>query len=219
MTLPGDDFDGSRMTPRGAAAIIAMMFAATGAAAPAPQPANGSGTFGLYAARDFRLTTGECRDCPTIRQALWYFRDQVIAVPLPGHPRVGFRDRRARDRRRAPLGRGARAGNADRLSAARVGGRTRRRARRQVVGRCVATRHGRRFDRVPAHGKNSAQSFVLRRVIGRVLPPARADRTWDADRQRIYCANVLARGFPVGGVAPPRARCRPACLRRKDCAA
>ena len=67
-----------------------MMFAATGAAAPGPQPANASGTFGLYAARDFRLTTGECTDCPTIRQALWYFRDQVIAVALPGHPVSGF---------------------------------------------------------------------------------------------------------------------------------
>jgi hypothetical protein len=78
------------MTPRWAAAIIAMMFAATGAAAPGPQPANAGGTFGLYVARDFRLTTGACTDCPTIRHALWYFRDQVIAVPLPGHPVSGF---------------------------------------------------------------------------------------------------------------------------------
>lgn len=78
------------MTPRGAAAIIATMFAATGAAAPAPQPANASGTLGLYAARDFLLTTGECTDCPTIRQALWYFRGQTIAVPLPGHSVSGF---------------------------------------------------------------------------------------------------------------------------------
>ena len=52
--------------------------------------ANASGALGLYPARDFRLTTGECTDCPTIRQALWYFRDQVIAVPLPHHPVSGF---------------------------------------------------------------------------------------------------------------------------------
>ena len=30
------------------------------------------------------------RDCPAIRQALWYFRDQTIAVALPGHPVSGF---------------------------------------------------------------------------------------------------------------------------------
>ena len=59
-------------------------------AAPAPQLANASGVLGLYPAQDFRLTTGECRDCPTIRQALWYFRNETIAVPLPGHPVSGF---------------------------------------------------------------------------------------------------------------------------------
>ena len=70
---------------------IIMMFSAQGAAAaPGPQPANASGAFGLYPAQDFRLVTGECRDCPTIRQALWYFRDQTIAVPRAGHPVSGF---------------------------------------------------------------------------------------------------------------------------------
>jgi hypothetical protein len=72
------------------APTIAMMFTSLSVAAPGPQPANASGAFGLYPAQDFRLTTGECRDCPTIRQALWYFRDQTIAVPLPGHPVAGF---------------------------------------------------------------------------------------------------------------------------------
>ena len=57
---------------------------------PRPQPANASGAFGLYPAPSFRLVTGECRDCATIRQALWYFRDQTIAVPLAGHPVAGF---------------------------------------------------------------------------------------------------------------------------------
>jgi len=50
----------------------------------------GQNDFGLYPAADFRLTTGECRDCATIRQALWYFRDQTIAVPVPGHAIAGF---------------------------------------------------------------------------------------------------------------------------------
>lgn len=39
---------------------------------------------GLYPAADFRLTTGECRDCPTLPQALWYFRGETIAVPREG---------------------------------------------------------------------------------------------------------------------------------------
>jgi hypothetical protein len=55
-----------------------------------PQPANAGGALGLYPAQSFRLVTGECRDCTAIRQALWYFRDQTIAVPLTGHPVAGF---------------------------------------------------------------------------------------------------------------------------------
>jgi hypothetical protein len=42
--------------------------------------------FGLYPQSDFRLTDGRCRDCGTIRQALWYFEREVIAVPKPGVP-------------------------------------------------------------------------------------------------------------------------------------
>ena len=80
----------SAVAARWIAPTIIMMFSALGAAAPGPQPANGSGAFGLYPAQDFRLVTGECRDCPTIRQALWYFRDQTIAVPRAGHPVSGF---------------------------------------------------------------------------------------------------------------------------------
>ncbi|MGK5026399.1 hypothetical protein [Janthinobacterium sp. RB2R34] len=39
---------------------------------------------GLLPGQDFRLANGQCTDCPTIPQALFYFRDQVIAVPRPG---------------------------------------------------------------------------------------------------------------------------------------
>ena len=55
-----------------------------------PQRANAGGAFGLYPAQRFRLVTGECGDCAAIRQALWYFRDQTIAVPLAGLPVAGF---------------------------------------------------------------------------------------------------------------------------------
>ncbi len=46
--------------------------------------------YGLYGADDFRITTGACTDCPTIRQALWYFRAETIAVPKAGLPVSSF---------------------------------------------------------------------------------------------------------------------------------
>ena len=56
---------------------------------PTPEPA-GDGNIGLYRAADFRLTDGHCADCDAIPQALWYFRDEAIAVPRPGLPVAGF---------------------------------------------------------------------------------------------------------------------------------
>ncbi|MBI5109221.1 MAG: hypothetical protein HZA62_10785 [Rhodocyclales bacterium] len=55
-----------------------------------------SGSIGLYRADEFRVTDGDCKDCPTIRQALWYFRGDTIAVPK-GKPaefarRSGYQD-------------------------------------------------------------------------------------------------------------------------------
>jgi len=44
---------------------------------------------GLHRGQDFRLADGKCRDCPTIPQALFYFRDEVIAVPRAGLPVSG----------------------------------------------------------------------------------------------------------------------------------
>ncbi|MFC5302699.1 hypothetical protein [Azospira restricta] len=64
----------------------------TTAVPPAPSviaPAT-TGAFGLLPAADFRLATGECRDCTTIPQALWFFRHERIAVPQPGRPLAGF---------------------------------------------------------------------------------------------------------------------------------
>jgi hypothetical protein len=52
--------------------------------------ANASGAFGLYPASAFRLTTGDCRDCPTIHSALWYFRSETIAVPDSRLPMAGI---------------------------------------------------------------------------------------------------------------------------------
>ena len=63
------------MTRPAPTAIIAPVPAAA-----LPQTANGSGVLGLYPASDFRITTGDWGDGPTIRQALWYFRDETIAL-------------------------------------------------------------------------------------------------------------------------------------------
>ncbi len=46
--------------------------------------------FGLYKGSDYRLTTGACTNCPTPKQALWYFRDDIIAVPVDGVDTAGF---------------------------------------------------------------------------------------------------------------------------------
>ncbi len=48
--------------------------------APAIIPA-AAGVFGLHQGVDFRLTRGDCKDCATPKQALWYFRDDLVAVP------------------------------------------------------------------------------------------------------------------------------------------
>ena len=46
--------------------------------------------FGLFPAADFRVTSGRCADSGVLPQALWYFRDEVIAVPVYGRPVSGF---------------------------------------------------------------------------------------------------------------------------------
>ncbi|MEP7329316.1 MAG: hypothetical protein ABI777_08900 [Betaproteobacteria bacterium] len=58
--------------------------------APALEAANATGDFGLYPAQNFRLSTGACTDCPTVRQALWYFRDETIAVPKAALPAASW---------------------------------------------------------------------------------------------------------------------------------
>jgi hypothetical protein len=52
-------------------------------------PAN-EGSFGLLPATRFRLTTGACQGSEAIPQALWFFRHEPIAVPLPGLTHSGY---------------------------------------------------------------------------------------------------------------------------------
>jgi hypothetical protein len=46
--------------------------------------------FGLYRGADFYLTKGTCKDCAPPPQALWYFRDEILAAPSNGVPAAGF---------------------------------------------------------------------------------------------------------------------------------
>jgi hypothetical protein len=55
-----------------------------------PSAVGAGRAFGLYPATDFRLADGHCTDCPTIRQALWYFERETIAVPHAGLPVATF---------------------------------------------------------------------------------------------------------------------------------
>lgn len=52
-----------------------------------PAPAT---VFGLYRGSDFQLTRGTCKGCAAPRQALWYFRDEVLALPSNGVEVAGF---------------------------------------------------------------------------------------------------------------------------------
>ena len=78
--------------------LIFVLFSAAGAF-PAPVAVRDgldATRLGLYGGADFRIVEGACSDCPTIPQALWYFRDDLIAVPKAAAS--GFsRERTAQD--------------------------------------------------------------------------------------------------------------------------
>lgn len=46
--------------------------------------------YGLFPADKFVITSGRCADCAVPPQALWYFRDETIALPKNGQPVAGF---------------------------------------------------------------------------------------------------------------------------------
>lgn len=80
------------------AALIAGLLVGAGAArgqasgvikAPNITPATAS-AFGLYPGLDFRITQGDCKDCATPKQALWYFSDDLVAVPAAGVKTADF---------------------------------------------------------------------------------------------------------------------------------
>jgi hypothetical protein len=52
--------------------------------------ADADGKIGLYPARDFVISTSPHRPGTAIPQALWYFEDEVVALPRPGVAVAGF---------------------------------------------------------------------------------------------------------------------------------
>ncbi len=85
----------SRLVPL-AIAWSAMLGATPAALSASLESSVASGDLGLYSAADFRLASGRCTDCPAEKQALWYFGDDVVAVPKGGA--AGFSPRlRAQD--------------------------------------------------------------------------------------------------------------------------
>ncbi len=79
-----------------ALSLLAGNWVLAGVPSPIARDALESGRLGLHAANEFRLTDGSCQDCPAVPQALWYFRDDLVAVPKEGAS--GFtRKQRAQD--------------------------------------------------------------------------------------------------------------------------
>ena len=74
---------------RGATRVLsAAAFAAVAQAAWLPAAAGGE--FGLYPTADFVIGPGRADPQPPLRQAAWYFRDEIVAVPRAGLPLAGF---------------------------------------------------------------------------------------------------------------------------------
>src|SRR5262245_61133945 len=60
------------------------------AAASVATPALDGERLGLFDGSEFRATSGRCGDCPPPRAALWYFEDDLVAVPGPGRKVAGY---------------------------------------------------------------------------------------------------------------------------------
>lgn len=70
---------------QGMAVLAGMLIAgATLASGGEVRPATAEGRLGLSAANEYRLANGKCTDCLAEKSALWYFQNDVVAVPQTG---------------------------------------------------------------------------------------------------------------------------------------
>ncbi|HTJ96618.1 MAG TPA: hypothetical protein VL381_04050, partial [Rhodocyclaceae bacterium] len=72
-----------------AAATIATLFAGSAQAGIITDALN-DGPFGLHESKGLKLTQGDCKDCATTPQALWYFNGETIAAPVKGATVAGY---------------------------------------------------------------------------------------------------------------------------------
>lgn len=77
------------------ASVAFVAFASTADASPASSPVGIKGaleseSIGLLTAERLDLRTGACTDCTVPKQGLWYFENELIAVPAKGMPVSGF---------------------------------------------------------------------------------------------------------------------------------
>lgn len=80
---------------KSALANVMLWLSETGFVSSAPpatvaRPALAAGSLGLFPAEDFRLIQGSCADCATLKEALWYFQDDLVAVPKANVATAGF---------------------------------------------------------------------------------------------------------------------------------
>ena len=76
-----------------AAALTTFACAADNATTASPSGVKGAldaEAIGLLSAETLRLETGKCGNCTVPKQGLWYFENDVIAVPRAGAPVSGF---------------------------------------------------------------------------------------------------------------------------------
>ena len=71
-------------------AAAAPLMAAGGSTPAGLKSALAGERIGLLPAESFRITDGNCKDCATLPQNLWYFKNEVVAVPFTGQAMAGF---------------------------------------------------------------------------------------------------------------------------------
>ena len=98
--LTGVRRSGGDRTPGSIAAVTASERVRPRPSKPPPRQASSA----FIRRRRFPLVTGECTDCPTLRQALWYFRAETVAMPNAGLAGGVVHARRPGLRRRRALG-------------------------------------------------------------------------------------------------------------------
>jgi hypothetical protein len=74
---------------RFAVVTLAAVFSA-GAQASMVVDALNDGPFGLHESKGLKITQGDCKDCATTPQALWYFNGETIASPEKDTPVAGY---------------------------------------------------------------------------------------------------------------------------------